>query len=165
MVQKKFCLSTFFSYFLFFLTFLGIATPLTAQNKLWTSVDKHLLATEKKEYLKTYQLFQLDESLFLEAIKPFFSSYRQVNPPISIHLPTHTFSKLDLVASPIVEASLAAKYVCVPAPSRWPLPVIIPHTREGGTEIRTTNKTNYTTHTISTRGTQTSLRNNRLAVS
>ncbi len=110
MVQKKLCLSTFFCHFLFFLTFLLLSTTLISQNGLWTSVAKHVVNEEKVANLKTYQLFRLDESLFLEKIKTSFSTSKQSTLPITIALPTHTLSTIDLVASPIIEAPLSAKY-------------------------------------------------------
>ncbi len=110
MLQKKFCLSTFFYHFLFFLTFLLLSTSLNAQNKLWTAVNKRLIAKEKVANLKTYQLFQLNESLFLEAINPAFAPSRQTNSSITIPLPIHTFSSIDLVASPIIAEKLNTKY-------------------------------------------------------
>lgn len=110
MVQKKCCLSTFFYYSLLFLTFPLFSTNLTAQNKLWTPVNKGLLAKEKVANLKTYQLFQLNELLFLEEMTPFFSSARQPTVPITISFPIHTLSTIDLVASPIIKVPLSIKY-------------------------------------------------------
>lgn len=110
MVQKKFCLSTFFDYFLFPLTLMLFSTGLNAQNKLWTPVEKHLVAKEKVANLKTYQLFQLNKSLFLEKAIPAFSTSRQSRLPITIAFPIHTLSTIDLVASPIIADELNSKY-------------------------------------------------------
>ncbi len=110
MIQKKFCLSTFFDYSLFLMTFLLFSRGLNAQNKLWTPLEKDLIAQEKTANLKDYQLFRLDKSLFLEKTRLSFSTARQTTLPITIALPIHTSSNIDLVASPIIAAELNAKY-------------------------------------------------------
>ena len=110
MIQKKFCLSMFFDYFLFSLILVLLSTGLNAQNKLWTPVGKQLVDKEKVAHLKTYQLFQLNKSLFLEKASPAFTASRQPTLPITIALPIHTSSTIDLVASPIIAKELNAKY-------------------------------------------------------
>lgn len=110
MVQKKFCLSTFFDYFLFFLTLVLLSTGLNAQNKLWTPIEKDLVAKEKVANLKTYQLFKLNKSLFLAKARPTFAASRQSTLPITIAFPIHTLSSIDLVASPVIAEELNAKY-------------------------------------------------------
>lgn len=115
MVQKKFCLSTFFFYFLFFLIFLLLSTTSSAQNELWTIVNEAArskldLKKEKIAHLKTYQLFRLDEPLFLEKITSAFSLSPTSTLPITIAFPLHTLSEVDLVASPIIAPQLSAKY-------------------------------------------------------
>ena len=99
----------FLSLFIF-LTFLLLSTTLNAQNQLWTTVNKHLIAKEKVANLKTYQLFHLNESLFLEAINPAFAPSRQTMDAIAIPLPVHMFSSIDLVAAPIIANKLSIKY-------------------------------------------------------
>jgi len=110
MIQKKFCLSTFFYYFCFLFTFLLLSTKLVAQNRLWTAIDQQLVTKEKIANLKTYQLFQLNEMLFLEKVNTINTSSRQSAPPTTISLPTHTSLSMDLVASPIIPKKLNAKY-------------------------------------------------------
>ena len=110
MVQKKFCLSTFFYYFLFLFTFFLFSTKLVAQNKLWMAVDKQLVSKEKVAHLKQYQLFQFNKTLFLEKANVTNASARQRFISITIPFPTHTTISIDLVASPIVTKKLKEKY-------------------------------------------------------
>ena len=110
MVQKKFCLSTFFCYFFFLFTFLLLSTELVTQNRLWIAIDKPLVTKEKVANLKNHQLFQLNKTLFLEKVNTTIALARQQSLPIIISLPTHTVLSMNLVASPIITNKLNEKY-------------------------------------------------------
>lgn len=111
MIQKIFCLRTFSTLFLFFWFFFQVSFSLNAQSEIWTRVSKELLNKETAQQFEDYQLFQLNNTLFLTATNRIEKEGVQKNKG-QLLLPTSDkkLTNFQAVQSSVIQPELSQKY-------------------------------------------------------